>query len=82
MTIKHLIQDYQYRARAERKDGTKIEINYGIPYISIENPNGNSWFFQEHEAAKLIAEAEKAIKECFDGLLSVEDYILAVSQDW
>jgi len=81
MTIKHL-QDYQYRARAERKDGTKIEINYGIPYISIEYSNGNSWFFQEHEAVKLIDEAKKATKEFFDGLLSIEDYILVISQDW
>ena len=82
MTKKQLILDYQHRAKAIKKDGVKIEINYGMPYISIENPNGDSWFFQDYGAARLIDEAKKAIKECFDGLLSIEDYLLVISQDW
>jgi hypothetical protein len=74
-----IIKDYQERATAERAAGTRIEINTGLPYISIEYTNGENWFFQEHEAQQMLDEIPEWI---VDMGLSKEDYILAMAQGW
>jgi len=69
-----LVNQYEERAAAERDAGTTIEINYGIPYVAIDYPNGESYFFQGDEADDLLNEVPDNINE--------EDYILAISQNW
>ncbi len=71
---KWLVKQYEQRAAAERKDGTTIEINNGIPYVAIEFPNGDEYFFQGEEADNLLNEVPENINE--------EDYLLAIAQNW
>jgi hypothetical protein len=70
--------DYKMRAKAERAAGGKVEVNESLPYVSITMSDGSEYFFQGEEASELIEEYEK-----IDWLsCSIEDYLLAIAQNW
>lgn len=74
MTEQELQQQYEERAAAEREAGSTIEINYGLPYVSIRLSGGGEYFFQEHQADDLLATVPEWV--------AAEDYLLAQAQDW
>ena len=70
----NLLKQYEERAAAERKAGGKIDIDTGLPSISIKMSDDSEYDFQEHEADKLL-----------DGVpsnIDAEDFILAQAQNW
>lgn len=69
-----LVKQYEQRARAEREDGGSCSINHSIPTVAVVLANGETWFYQEHEAQALLDEVPDN--------LSPEDYILASAQSW
>jgi len=69
-----MVRDYKKRASSEIKGGGSIDINSRIPTISITMSNGEKYFFQEHEAQKLLDEVPDNIDP--------EDFILAQAQNW
>lgn len=69
-----LVKQYEQRAQAEREDGGSCHINTSIPTISIRMANGETWFFQEHEATALL--------DSVPDNLSPEDFIRASAQNW
>jgi hypothetical protein len=64
--------EYERRAQAEREDGGSCTIDHVLPTVAIVMANGDEWFFQEHEARKLLDDVPDN--------LSPEDYILASAQ--
>jgi len=54
--------------------GGTIEINNGLPYVAIKQPNEEKYFFQGEEAENLLNEVPEDINE--------EEYIIWVSQGW
>jgi len=78
MTYDEISRDYRNRAAAERAVGATIETNRGHDYISIVRSDGEEYFFQGHEADALREEFEQ-----FPELsVSLEDYLLAMAQNW
>lgn len=71
---RHIRIDYEKRADAERRAGGSIRIDKSLPSISVTMSDGGTFFFQEHEATKLLDEVPDNIR--------AEDYILAVAQGW
>lgn len=69
-----LVTQYEQRAQAEREDGGSCSINHNIPTVAIVMACGEEWFFQEHEAQKLLDEVPDNV--------SPEDFILASAQNW
>jgi hypothetical protein len=61
-------------ADAERKAGGKVEINSKLPYVSVNNSNGDEYFFQDYSAENLLDEVPDNVNP--------EDYILFVSTRW
>lgn len=56
-------------------EGWSVEIELGLPMVSIINPDGETeWFFQEHEAQDLLDEVPDNVNE--------EDYLLWSSAGW
>lgn len=75
---KRISNDYKLRAEAERQAGGRIEVNTSLPYIAIDGSDGLTYFFQGEEAENLIEEYESVEwLEC-----SLEEYLLAISQNW
>ena len=70
----NILKDFEQRAEAERQAGGFVEINYGLPSVSITLSDGSDYFFQEHEADDLLGEVPTNIAD--------EDYLLAVAQGW
>ena len=75
--------DYMSRAAEERKVGSTCEVNTSLPYVSIKFKNDDAfiiadYFMQGDEAEQAIAEYES-----IDWLsCSIEDYFLAIAQNW
>lgn len=69
-----LVTQYEQRAAAEREDGGSCHIDTGIPTVSVKMACGETWFFQEHEAQKLLDEVPDNLRP--------EDFILASAQNW
>ena len=74
MTENELIEQYEERARNEREVGAEIEIDTGLPYISIKMSDDSEYAFQEHEAENLLNDVPDWI--------NAEDYLLAIAQNW
>jgi len=74
--IKNMAKDYEQRAEAARAEGWTVEINQGLPYVAIDNPEypDDGWFFQGDEADDLLKEVPDWMNE--------EDYILAQTMNW
>ena len=69
-----MVRDYEKRAAAERRGGGQIEINHRLPTVAVVTSSGEQFFFQEHEAQKLLDDVPENI--------SAEDFILAQAQGW
>lgn len=69
-----MVKDYVKRADAERDAGGGIDIDPVLPSISVTLSDGTDYYFQEHEARKLLKDVPSNI--------SPEDYILAQAQNW
>jgi len=65
---------FRHRAEAERRSGSSIEIDYGLPSVDIRLSGGIEYYFQEHEAQQLL----DSIPDEF----SPEDFLLATAQGW
>ena len=66
-------------SKAAYRDGTIVKVDQTLPTLSVEHGNGDSYYFQEHEATAMLVDAELAIAN-FD--ISVEDYFAYISQSW
>ena len=71
---KWLIKQYEERFTNERNAGSEISIDAGLPSVSIEMRNGESYYFQEHDADSLLGTVPENI--------SPEIFLLAVAQNW
>lgn len=65
--------------RYSPKDSKLIDINYGMPYIGINLPNGKEYFFQESAASEIMDEAKNAAEK-FD--VNIEDALIWMAQSW
>lgn len=59
--------------------GWKIEVNYGLPTISVTPPEGEGWFIQGEDAGNLIQEAQSSP---LSSQVSVEEIILWSASGW
>lgn len=83
MTAKQLAKQLKFRAQEEREAGGRIEINHGLPFVSIKLSDGTEYYWQESQADENLDEAKKDMKECgLEGKISLEDYLLAQAQNW
>jgi hypothetical protein len=78
MTNKQMLANIKKTANSARKAGQNIEINFGLPYVSI-NRIDTVYFFQGDEASNILEEAINAGNK-FN--CSTEDYLLYISQGW
>lgn len=74
MTNEQYAADLQTRHDAELAAGGAIVINHSLPTVAIYLSDGNSYFFQEHEAAELIDGVPDFVNE--------EVFLLAQAQGW
>jgi len=70
--------DYKQRAKAEREAGGSVEVHSGGLYIAIKMSSEEEYFFQGEEADDL----EKEYKEIEWLSCSLEEYLLAIAQNW
>ncbi len=75
-TAKSIRADHKTRMP---KDSVLVELNYRLPYVALNLPNGEEYFFQGEEASEILEEAVNAgNKFC----VAPEDYLLYISQSW
>jgi len=74
MTREEMLNHIKETVKAFYSAGGTIEINNGIPYVAIKQPNEEEYFFQGEEAENLLNEVPEDINE--------EEYIIWVSQGW
>ncbi len=87
MTTKQMTKSIVNTAKAVRKefksimpeDCKLIDINWGLPYVGINLPNGEEYFFQGEEASNLL---EEAVNTGNKFSVSIEDALLWQSQSW
>jgi hypothetical protein len=79
MKTTQLSKQVNKAALLAKKSGQTIEINYNLPYVAVNNNNGDKYFFQGEEADNLIEEARKSPLYMF---CSIENIILWQSQGW
>ena len=61
------------------KDANIMDINYSIPYLAVDLPDGKSYYFQGEEAGDILEEATTASNK-FN--VSLEDAILWMALSW
>ena len=77
---KAIAQDYRKRASSEREAGGSCEIDNSLPSVSIKLSDGSEFYFQEWRADKFLTEAKTTMRDTgLEGLLPIEDFILATS---
>ena len=74
-----LAQDYVARANAERAGGGSIKIDERFPTVAIVLSDGSEYYFQDWQADDLLAEHAPAAADLD---ISLDDYILAMAQNW
>jgi hypothetical protein len=87
MTEKQMRSTINKTAKAVRKEHEKtapkekklIDINWSLPYLGIDLPNGESYFFQGEEASKML---EEGVNTSNKFQTSVEDSLLWMAQSW
>ncbi|MEO7047753.1 MAG: hypothetical protein ABI091_20815 [Ferruginibacter sp.] len=79
MTDQEIINAVEETCKSARDNGQSIEIDYNLPFVSIDNNNGESYFFEGQEADELINEARNGK---ISDLCTIEDIILWQSQGW
>lgn len=68
---KEQVKSLEKIAASELENGSTIEVDKTIPYISVSLSNGKNYSFREYEAIELLDEVPDNI--------SPEDYILAMA---
>lgn len=58
----------------------EVEINRSIPTVSVKCPHGETYFFQEHEAERVLKEAEAA--DVGNNGWSTEECIQHMAMNW
>lgn len=71
-----LLRQFKKRAEEEKAKGNTIEVNKNAPKIVIKNAKGEVRFTKQGK------EAQSWISEAPDEGMSLEDFLLAKSQDW
>lgn len=61
-------------ADAEREAGTRVDIDYGLPYIAIIREGETVYSFQEWQAQELLDKVPPDV--------SVTDYLLFLQSEW
>ena len=61
-------------ADAEREAGTRVDIDYGLPYIAIIREGEAVYSFQEWQAQELLDKVPPDV--------SVTDYLLFLQSEW
>lgn len=61
------------------KDSQIVVIEWGLPYLAVNLPNGKEYFFQEAGATDIL---ENAVKLSNDVQLSVEDCVIYLADSW
>lgn len=87
MTNREMMQHINKCAKAVKKefkivapkDEKLVDINYGIPYVGINLPNGEEFFFQGEDARNLLEEATNTANKF---QVSIEDALIWHSQSW
>ena len=74
MTREEMLNHVKETVKAFYSAGGTIEINQGLPYVAIKQPNDEQYFSQGEEAEDLLNEVPDDINE--------EDYIIWISQGW
>lgn len=74
MTNEQFAADLEARHNAELAAGGSIVINHNLPTVAVYLSDGNSYFFQEHEAAELLDGVPDYVNE--------EVFLLAMAQGW
>jgi len=74
MTREEMLNHVKETVKAFYVAGGTIEINHGLPYVAIKQPNEEEYFFQGEEAENLLNEVPDDINE--------EEYIIWISQGW
>lgn len=69
----------QHHKETAAKNSKLIDINNSLPYVAINLPTGEEYFFQEEAASDLLNEANNAANK-FN--VSVEDALIWQSQGW
>jgi len=90
MTNKQTAQEINRTAKAIKKQGGSVDINWSLPTVAIDGilvPKGGifggskdaEYLFQGESASELLAEAESAAEKF---KVSVENYILWIAEGW
>jgi hypothetical protein len=85
MKTEDLIKQILSTAKMARASGQSVKIDAMLPTVSVISEEGDEYYFQEHEATRLIEDAEATIKglgELAEESVSVEDYLLYSAQGW
>lgn len=68
------IDQIQMTAHYAREEGWEVDIDTRFPTIDISFEGETEWYFQEHEAQRLLDEVPEDV--------SAEDYLLWSSAGW
>lgn len=87
MTTKQTSRLIIKTAKAVRKEFKKampegkqlVEINWSLPYLAVNLPDGKEYFFQGQEASEML---QKCVETSNMYNVGVEDTILFLSQSW
>jgi thymidylate kinase len=84
-TVSALVDQVQRTAVSAINSGQSVVIDRMLPSVAIYHGPDQEFFFQEHEAKKLLDDAEVAVEGLVQEthqVLVVEDYLLFLSQSW
>ena len=75
-----IARNYIERAASERSEGGTCDIDTRVPSVFIRLCDGSEFYFQESHADEILDTAKQTMRDTgLDGLLSIEDFLLATS---
>lgn len=80
-----LIQQIIEIAAAARNEGQSVRIDNMLPSVDVVRGEDDEYFFQEHSATEVIAQAKQIISDLGEEAeiaLDVEDVLLYQAQSW
>ena len=78
---KQIAEDYKRRAKAAKAAGGRVKRTPDGSILVVPTEGSDEYFFQDWEADKLIEETKLREKEVLE-YISLEDLLLAQSQNW
>lgn len=73
---KSVRKDFKYIMPKEEK---LIDINWGLPYVSINLPTGEEYFFQDEAASEILEQATNTGNKFS---VSIENALIWMAQSW